>query len=60
MFDIMGYVAGLTKLKYRNFLLAVSLSSIINVPIYVAIGKGFIENPNIIPSKIIPHEYVND
>lgn len=46
LFDIVGYAAGLTKVKYKNFLIAVGFSSLINVPIYVAVGRGLIEGDN--------------
>jgi uncharacterized membrane protein YdjX (TVP38/TMEM64 family) len=44
LFDLMGYGAGLTNIKYRNFLLAVTISTVINVPIYVAVGDNIISN----------------
>jgi len=46
LFDIIGYAAGLTKVKYQKFLIAVSFSSLINVPVYVAVGRGLIEGDN--------------
>lgn len=46
LFDIVGYAAGLTKIEYKKFLIAVSFSSLINVPIYVAVGRGLIEGDN--------------
>lgn len=46
LFDIVGYAAGLTKVEYKKFLIAVSFSSLINVPIYVAVGRGLIEGDN--------------
>jgi uncharacterized membrane protein YdjX (TVP38/TMEM64 family) len=49
LFDIVSYAAGLSKIKYRNFLIAISLSSIINVPIYVAVGNGVIGNKQALP-----------
>jgi uncharacterized membrane protein YdjX (TVP38/TMEM64 family) len=44
LFDIIGYAAGLTHIKYSRFMIAVLVSSLINVPIYVAIGAAFL-NP---------------
>lgn len=46
LFDIVGYAAGLTKVDYKKFLIAVTFSSLVNVPIYVAIGRGLIEGNN--------------
>jgi uncharacterized membrane protein YdjX (TVP38/TMEM64 family) len=46
LFDLVGYAAGLTRVKYKNFLIAVAVSSVINVPIYVAVGRGFIRGEN--------------
>lgn len=44
LFDIIGYAAGLSRVRYQNFLFAVLISSFINVPIYVAVGNNLIGN----------------
>ena len=44
LFDVVSYAAGLSRVKYRNFLIAICISSSINVPIYVAVGSNLIGN----------------
>ncbi len=46
-FNMLCYTIGLTKIEYRRFIIAVLISSSINVPIYVAIGASLIEPGNI-------------
>lgn len=45
LFDLMGYAAGISSIKYQNFMIAVTTSSLFTVPIYVILGKNLIENP---------------
>jgi uncharacterized membrane protein YdjX (TVP38/TMEM64 family) len=44
LFDIMGYAAGLSGIKYNKFLIAIIISSCVNVPIYVALGDNLLDN----------------
>jgi uncharacterized membrane protein YdjX (TVP38/TMEM64 family) len=42
-FNVLCYACGMSKMKFKNFAIAVVLSSLINTPIYVIIGQTFAE-----------------
>ena len=42
-FNVLCYACGLSKMKFRNFAIAVVISSLINTPIYVIVGQTFAE-----------------
>ena len=42
-FNVLCYACGLSKMKFKNFVVAVAVSSLINTPVYVIIGQTFAE-----------------
>jgi uncharacterized membrane protein YdjX (TVP38/TMEM64 family) len=53
MFDILGYAAGLSSLKYRTFALMVALSSLISVPVYVGLGQQAAVNQGLLLTVVV-------
>lgn len=53
-FNVLCYVAGLTNMRYQKFLSIVVISSIANVPVYVAIGSSLINPSGIVARLALP------